>query len=118
MATNWDHFKDTASRMILRWGMPAVLRRRGMADRPCTVAVLNFTPFERAGQLLDPVDRKCLIAAEGLTIPPDRELDVVVTFVQPMTVPPVESELLTITAPVGRVEMAGKTVMWRLTVRR
>lgn len=117
MATNWDHFEDTASRMIERYGMMAVLRRHGAPDRWCKVCMVAWTPFEKMA-LVNQVDRKMLIAVDGVDIPPDRERDIVVTYKQPLADPPVEDEQLTIAAPVGKVEMGGETVLWRLTVRR
>lgn len=113
---DYQRFKDTASDMISRWGMTAVLRRVGMADRTCTVVITNFSPMERTGNLRNPLDRKALVSADGLTVPPDPDKDRLVTFVQPDGT--VEDETLKIVEPPGRVDMAGKVVYYKLAVRR
>ena len=113
---DYGQFKNTASDMIEKWGMRAVLRRVGMADRSCTVVITNFTPMERTGQMRNPLDRKVLLSARDLDVPPDQEKDRLVTFVQPEGT--VEDETLKIVEPPGRIDMAGKVVYYRLAVRR
>lgn len=115
MAADYDRFRATADNMITKYGMAAKLRR-GDVDRDCTVVITNYSPMERAGQLINLTDRKVLMSAIGLTVPPSEEDDVLVTFVQPAGT--VEDEILTIAAPPGRIEMNGTVVMWRLQVRR
>jgi hypothetical protein len=110
--------KGTATSMIERWGMPAVLRR-STGDRPCTIVITNFSPMERTGQTRNPLDRKVLVSAKDLAIAPDQERDRLVTFVQPMDPNnPVEHEVLKIVEPPGRIDMAGSVVYYRLAVRR
>ena len=64
-----------ARRQILRFGGPdshPKLRRAGV-DRDCIAAILDYGPRER-DLVIDGAVR-CLIAAEGLEVPPDFELD-------------------------------------------
>lgn len=111
-------FRHTAEDMISKWGMKAVLRRVGMADRWVDVVITNFTPMERTGQMRNPLDRKALVSVKDLTVPPDQERDRLVTYVQPMTNPPVEDETLKIIEPPGRINMGGEVLFWRLAVRK
>lgn len=113
---DYNRFKDTASDMIEKWGMTAVLRRVGMADRTCTVVITNFSPMERAGNMRNPLDRKALVSARGLTVPPDPDRDRLITFVQPDGT--VEDEALKIVETPYRVDMAGKVVYYKLAVRK
>ena len=120
MATvNYNRFKTTANDMIAKWGMRAVLRRNGMADRWCDVVITNFSPVERTGQMRNPIDRKALVAVKDLDIAPDQEKDRLVTFVQPLDeTSPVVDEVLKIVEPPGKISMAGETLLYRLAVRR
>lgn len=115
-SVDYSNFRNTANDMIARWGMRAVLRRVGMADRSCTVVITNFSPAERTGQMRNPTDRKVLLSVDGLTVPPDQERDRLVTFVQPDGT--VENETLKIVEPPGKIEMAGQVVVYRLAVRK
>ena len=116
---NYERFKETASDMIRQWGMRAVLRRNGAPDRWCDVVITYFTPYERTGQMRDPLDRKVLLSVDGLAIPPDKERDRLVTYVQPLDeANPVEDETLRIVEIPGKIEMAGNTVLYRLAVRK
>lgn len=116
---NYDRFRETSNDMIRQWGMRAVLRRNGLADRWCYVVITNFSPMERTGSMRNPLDRKVLVSVEGLTVPPDQERDRLVTFVQPMDeASPVEDETLKIVEPPGRIDMAGSVVYYRLAVRK
>lgn len=59
------------------------------------------------------------MSAAGLDdMPPDNEQDELVTFVQPLTNPPVEKEVLPFTCPVKKTAPAGITVIYEFTVRR
>lgn len=115
---DYDRFKATANAMIARWGMKAVLRRVGMADRWVTVVITNYTPMERTGQMRNPLDRKALVSVDGMTLPPDQERDRLITFMQPIGAVPIEHESLKIVEPPGRVDMAGEAVLYRLSVRK
>jgi hypothetical protein len=126
---NYARSQAVADRMIRKGGMQAVLRRPGMADRPCSVLQMEFSPMERMGkpilaiQLVNPTDRKFIVStivpgAGGTLIAPDAEQDALVTFVQPPGSPPVQHEVLRIVAPVGKSALADVVVFWRLTVRR
>jgi len=120
---NYARSQAVADRMIRKGGMQAVLRRPGMADRPCSVLQMEFSPMERMGKLVNPTDRKFIVStivpgAGGTLIAPDAEQDALVTFVQPPGSPPVQHEVLRIVAPVGKSALADVVVFWRLTVRR
>jgi hypothetical protein len=105
--------------MIYRAGMAAILRRAGEPDRPCTVVIQDYTSMERMGKMYDPIDKKALIAADTVTLgtPPDRDLDVLITYRQPMSNPPTEYQKFRITMPVVPLSPGGIVVYWKLTVR-
>jgi hypothetical protein len=108
-----------ADGMIKKYGMTAVLRRVGAPDRQCTVFEDRFSPLERAGKGLNPVDRKMLmssLAPDGsqLTPPPDHEVDRLVTFVPGTTT---ESETLRLIEPPERLAPGGVVLYWTLAVR-
>jgi hypothetical protein len=73
----FDHVgaQAAASDMITRFGSAAVLRR-GATDRDCIAAILDYNP--RGRDLVLEGARRALVAAAGLTIPPNHELDVLV----------------------------------------
>ncbi len=56
--------------------------------------------------------------SEVQLMPPDNEQDQLVTFVQPLTNPPVEDEVLPMTSKPKKTAPAGMTVIWEFTVRR
>jgi hypothetical protein len=101
-----------ADRMIARYGTTSAVLRRGSSDRACTVVEIAFTPHERRA-LVNPTDRHVLISAEGLAIPPDKELDRLVMD-DPVSGQPKE---LRIVEPVGRLSPAKTVVFWDLMVR-
>lgn len=112
-----------ADNLIAYFGMGAVLRRVGSIpeDRPCTVAIIEYDPHEKAADLANPTDRKVVMSAktpEVVSTPPDNELDQLVTFVQPLTNPPVVHEILPLTCKPKPTAPAGVTVLWEFTVRR
>ena len=75
----------------------------------------------RIGFLANPTDRKVIMSAknsEGLLMPPDSELDNLVTFVQPPANPPVIDEILPMTCKPKKTAPAGVTVIWEFTVRQ
>jgi hypothetical protein len=70
------------------------------------------------GGLVDPMERRVIMAAKDLSIPPDINVDSLITFVQPIGNPPVELENLRITKPAEPVGPAGIVIIWRMWVRR
>lgn len=115
--------------MISRWGRPwpSALRRIGSPDVHVLACLLQYSPVERMGQMVNPLDRKALIASIDLDgnqiLEPDPAKDRLVTFkVDPTTglaiQPLVVDENLTIVMTPGRIEMIGLVVFWRLQVRR
>src|SRR5216683_2302847 len=97
--------RATADQMIRKWGVAGALRRAS-GDRPVTVVIQDYSPIERIGKMIDPVDRLALVSAVApdgsvLDPPPDREQDRLVTFVPDSD--QVEDEVLRISAPVGKL---------------
>lgn len=113
--------KLQADALLQEFGMPAVLRRAGGSpeDRPCVVVVTDFMPRDKAQQLANPTDRRVLISAatpEVQAMPPDNELDQLVTFVQPGGT--VVDEVLPFASPVKKYAPAGVVVLYEGVVRR
>ena len=112
-----------ADALIRDFGMGAVLRRASV-DRPCTVCIIEYNPREKPAELANPTDRKVIMSpldpTTGLpqAIPPDNELDQLVTFVQPPTNSPVVNEILPLTCKPKPTAPAGIVVLWEFTVRR
>jgi hypothetical protein len=122
MAPKFDYQQAIADAdaLIQFFGMDAVLRRAGIADRPCRVAVVKFNPREKPSDLANPIDRKVFMSAansEVQLMPPDNEQDKLVTFVQPPANPPVIDEILPMTCKPEKTAPAGVTVLWEFTVR-
>jgi hypothetical protein len=119
MATKFDYVGTVqdVDAIIAFFGMDAVLRREGIPDRPCKVAIF-YNPRDKATELTNPTDRQVYMSPSGLDIPPDNEQDQLVTFVQPPTNPPVVHEILPFTCPVKPTAPAGVTVLYEFTVRR
>jgi hypothetical protein len=118
---NYPETMLDAHEMLVEFGMDAVLRRTGFPDRPCVVAMIVYSPRDKAAELANPVDRSVIMSAltpEIQAMPPDNEQDQLVTFVQPPTNPPVENEVLPFTCPVKPTAPAGITVLYEFTVRR
>ena len=109
-----------ADNLIRYFGMDAVLRRAGSSpeDRPCRVAIIEYDPREKPANLANPTDRKVIMSVANLGVPPDNELDQLVTFVQPPTNPPVVHEVLPLTCKPKPTAPAGVVVIWEFTVRR
>jgi hypothetical protein len=108
-----------ADGMLKKYGMTAVLRRTGMLDRQCTVYEDRFTPMERIGKMINPVDRKMVMSplapnGKPLSPAPDQEEDWLVTFV-PGTA--TENEILRIIEPPERLAPGGVVLYWTLAVR-
>jgi hypothetical protein len=111
----------TADLLLQQFGMSAVLRRAGFSpeDRPCVVAIIDFLPRDKAQALANPTDRRVLISAatpEVQDMPPDNELDQLVTFLQPGGT--VVDEILPFAQPVKKYAPAGVVVLYEATVRR
>ena len=112
-----------AEELILYFGMDAVLRRAGSSpeDRPCRVAIIEYDPREKPSDLANPTDRKVVMSARNSEVqlmPPDSELDQLVTFVQPPAKPPIVHEVLPLTCKPKPTAPAGVVVIWEFTVRR
>jgi hypothetical protein len=112
-----------AEELIAFFGMDAVLRRVSSSpiDRPCRVAIISYDPREKPSNLANPTDRRVIMSAandEIRAMPPNNELDQLVTFVQPPTNPPVEDEILPFTCPVKPTAPAGVPVLYEFTVRQ
>jgi hypothetical protein len=123
MADTFDYQAaiSDADELIQFFGMNAVLRRTGIADRPCRVAILSYDPRDAKTDLTNPTDRRVVMSAanpEVQATPPNNELDQLVTFVQPPANPPVEDEVLPFTCPVKPTRPAGITVLYEFTVRQ
>jgi hypothetical protein len=116
---NYWATRQRASRQIEKYGMAAVLRRVNAPDRWVILEIQDYMPEERIGKMIDPVDRLAIVKAspELDKVPPDRDLDRVITFVQPMGTPPVQYEVLKITAPVDKIAPGGIVLYWSLQVR-
>jgi hypothetical protein len=114
--------QSIADTLLQEFGMAAVLRRAGVADRPCVCCVYDYRPRDAKNQLANPTDRRVLISAatpEVQAMPPDNEQDVLVTFVQQngqstSTV----NEILPFAEPVKLYSPAGVVVVYEATVRR
>ena len=120
---DYDQAITDADNLIVFFGMDAVLRRAGSipVDRPCRVAIVEYNPREKPADLANPTDRKVIMSAKNSEVqlmPPDNELDQLVTFVQPPTNPPVVNEVLPLTCKPKPTAPAGVTVLWEFTVRR
>lgn len=123
MATKFDYEQaiTDADNLIQFFGMDAVLRRAGSADRPCRIAIIEYNPREQPSNLANPTDRKVIMSAansEVQLVPPDNEQDQLVTFVQPPANPPVVNEVLPLTCKPKQTAPAGVTVLWEFTVRQ
>lgn len=125
MAAKFDYVQaiTDADDLIQYFGMDAVLRRAGSSpeDRPCRIAIIEYTPREKPSDLANPTDRKVIMSAKNSEVqlmPPDNELDQLVTFVQPPSDPPVVNQVLPLTCKPKPTAPAGVTVCWEFTVRR
>jgi hypothetical protein len=124
---NFLRSQANAARMITRWGRRGALRRVGSGDVLVRVVILEYTPQERIGKVIDPLDRKALVYGSDLdgetVLEPDPDRDRLITFkVDPATGLPlspfVDDESLKIVQRPGRIAMNGLVVFWRLQVRR
>lgn len=113
---NYARLQKVADRLINKYGMKAVLRRTGMADRVCTVVDIDYIPREHMGKMQSPIDRTFLVSAVGLLLGPEMAKDMLVTFQQGVPGLP-EDEHLKIIEPPGRLAPGGIVVYWELHVR-
>lgn len=124
MTTSSDFYvgmRGVADKLLKKFGMPAILRRVGAnpEDRPCIVAIVDFLPHERSSSLANPTDRRVLLSAatpEIQAIPPDSELDQLVTFIQPAGT--IQNEVLPMTCKPKLYAPAGVPVLYEFTVRQ
>jgi hypothetical protein len=118
-----------AQRMIKKFGSRCTFRRETAqgsgvwVDRPCYAAFTDWSPLERAGQLIDPLDRLVLVSTEGLMVAPNQHLDLLVTWdyvTNPGT--PAVLEQLKMSRPPGRLSPSvgpvnTGVIYWELHVR-
>lgn len=123
MVTQFDYvgMRTDADELLQEFGMNAVLRRvtGSPTDRACLIAIIDYMPRDR-NALADPTDRRVLLSAntpDVMAMPPDSELDQLVTFVQPPTNPPVENEVMHMTCKPKLYSPAGVPVLYEFTVR-
>jgi len=106
--------RQIADNMIRKYGLAAILRRDS-GDRSCWACIIDYSPHEKVGKMINQTDRKALVSAIGLTVNPDSEQDKLVTL-DPTT--GAEKETLRIIAPIGKLAQAETVVYWELQVRR
>jgi hypothetical protein len=123
VAFDYAAMRDIADTLLQEFGMWATLRRvtASPTDRLCWCAVVEYKPKDAATQLENPTDRWVLISA-GLggvpALPPNKEFDQLVTYVQPPAPTPVVNEILPFTMPVKPISPAGIVVVYESFVRR
>ncbi len=124
---NFLRSQHNAARMIARWGRRGALRRVGAKDIAVRIVLIEYSPMERMGKMIDAMDRKALVYGTDLdgetVLEPDPDRDRLITFkVDPFTGLPlspfVDDESLKIVQRPGRIAMNGLVVFWRLQVRR
>lgn len=118
-----------AARLIKKFGSLCTLRRETASgsgvwvDRQCYAAFPEWSPMERMGSLVDPLDRLAMVSTEGLIVAPNYLLDLLVTWdyvTNPQT--PKVLEQLKISRPPGRLSPStGPSntgiIYWELHVR-
>jgi len=114
MAFDWASRRTNATRMITKYGCPALLRRAD-GDRNCIACEIDRAPRSHQGELRNAPERIVLVAADGLELAPDAEKDSLV-WLDPVTGDELES--LRLIAPIGRFAPAGVVVYWELQARR
>src|ERR1035437_3873228 len=123
---NYQQTQVDADNLLREFGMGAVLRRvsANPTDRPCRDCIIEYVSREQPAELANPTDRRVIMSPLDpktglpLAIPPDNELDQLVTFVQPPTNSPVVNEILPLTCTPRPTAPAGVIVLWEFTVRR
>lgn len=76
MALNYKRMKRIVERQIKNFGgtQNGALRRAG-TDRRVSLVILDFSPREIDGNLIEYTDKRVLIEAENLATPPDENVD-------------------------------------------
>src|SRR5262245_19714556 len=123
---NFTRSQRVSSNMIDGWDRDGALRRPGRKDVMIRVSVLQYSWLERQGRLVDPTDRKALVAAYdidgNIIAQPDPDKDRLITFLHDAhgnTLPSMQvDESLMIIGHPGRMDMNGVLVFWRMQVRR
>ena len=110
-----------ANQLITQYGMVASLRNNKTgALRECFIAVTNYAPRDAATQLANPTRRTVLFAA-GIgdipNAPPDWNNEMLVTYKQPPSTPPVENETLAFTEPLMLYSPGGIVVLYQTEVK-
>ena len=110
-----------ADQLIAEYGMVANLRANsGGALRSCTVVVSDYMPRDAQTQLANPTERTVLFAAGLGDIPnkaPDWEGEMLITYLQPPTNPPVINEVLAFSMPLKLYAPGGIIVLYQTTVK-
>lgn len=89
---------------------------RGGVLRNCTVAIIDYRPQERDGNLIQWTDRRGLLSPVGLTTDPDSDRDFLI-FGKYIAGVWTQLEKLRIAAPPGKLAPAGTVVFWDLQLR-
>lgn len=122
MAHDYIRSRAVADRQIRKWGGLGALRRTGSADRQCYLVIQDYSPIERVGKMIDPVDRLCLVSAlapDGTLLSPEpsRELDQLLVYVKDSD-PPVVDEVWRMSAPPGKLNPGNLVIYFELRVRK
>jgi hypothetical protein len=115
---DWVKQQQWIDGLVKQFGQQAVLRRNGAADRWIWCVITDYSPQELQGRQYDPLSRRALVSAVGVTIPPQMAVDRLITFNQPLATPPAELDALRILAPPTPYDPAGTVLFWELNVRR
>lgn len=71
---DYSEILEVADELIDEFGITAQLSRGGVL-RYCTVVRIDYRPQDRDGDMIKQTDRRYLVAAGGLALPPDSEED-------------------------------------------
>jgi len=113
MPFDWAARRNTASNLIEKFGCRAILRRSG-GDRDCMAFTDLYTRSHR-GELRNDAEGLALIAADGLSEPPDAEKDHLV-LVDPES--GTETDSLRLLSPIGKFAPGGVVVYYEVQTRR
>lgn len=75
MAFNYIALQALADKLIVQFGRTGQLLRGDSADRPVRCVEIAYSPREIDGQLIAYADRRFLVSARNLELPPDKEED-------------------------------------------
>ncbi len=110
-----------ADQLIDEYGMAANLRvNAGGALRPCVIVISDYMPRDAQTLLANPTERTVLFAAGLGDIPnkaPDWEGEMLITYLQPPTNPPVINEVLAFSMPLKLYAPGGIIVLYQTTVK-